>query len=85
MKRADHFSALRTVGLLLLTIALLAIAAHSLVDYPLRTPAMLAVAAALAGILAAAHRAPVTKKRDNPRPETAAAPALPAAAATGKN
>ena len=66
-------------------LALLAIAAHSLVDYPLRTPAMLAVAAALAGILAAAHRAPVTKKRDNPRPVTAAAPARPAAAATGKN
>ncbi|MEN1957901.1 O-antigen ligase family protein [Luteimonas changyuni] len=34
-------------------VALAAILAHSLVDYPLRTPAMLAVAAALAGIAAA--------------------------------
>lgn len=33
-------------------VSLLAIAAHSVVDYPLRTPAMLAVAAALAGIAA---------------------------------
>jgi len=34
-------------------VALGAILAHSLVDYPLRTPALLAVAAALAGIAAA--------------------------------
>src|SRR5690606_27413211 len=34
-------------------VALAAILAHSIVDYPLRTPAMLAVAAALAGIAAA--------------------------------
>lgn len=42
----------RSLGLTAL-LALLAILAHSIVDYPLRTPAMLAVAAALAGIAAA--------------------------------
>jgi O-antigen ligase len=43
-QRADGVAAL---------IALLAILAHSTVDYPLRTPALLAVAAALAGMAAA--------------------------------
>ena len=43
---------LRGLGVTAL-VALGAILAHSLVDYPLRTPAMLAVAAALAGLAAA--------------------------------
>ena len=37
-------------------VALLVILAQSLVDYPLRTPAMLAIAAALAGVVASAAR-----------------------------
>lgn len=65
-------------------IALLAIAAHSLVDYPLRTQAMLTVAAALAGILASAHATAVTHSRDNPSSTSAAAPTQ-VAAATGTN
>lgn len=61
-------------------LALLAIAAHSLVDYPLRTQAMLTVAAALAGILAAAHATVTTQSRDNPASTSAAAYPMPAAA-----
>lgn len=45
----------RTAGACAL-LALLVIAAHSLVDYPLRTQSMLTVAAALAAIVASAHR-----------------------------
>lgn len=63
-------------------LALLAIAAHSLVDYPLRTQAMLTVAAALAGVLASAHATAVTHSRDN-APATSAAAPVRAAAATG--
>ncbi|MEN1925789.1 O-antigen ligase family protein [Luteimonas qiangzhengi] len=68
--------------------ALLAIAAHSVVDYPLRTPALLAIAAALAGLLAATARqsgaatgnaTPVTQIRHNSRSTAAAASAAPAA------
>lgn len=39
-------------------VAFVAIMAHSLVDYPLRTPALLTVAAALAGMVAAATSRP---------------------------
>ena len=51
---------LRGLGITAL-VALGAILAHSLVDYPLRTPAMLAVAAALAGI-AAGQAIQITRK-----------------------
>ena len=47
-------------------VALAAILAHSIVDYPLRTPAMLAVAAALAGI-AAAQAARASRGREQHR------------------
>ncbi|MGY0561506.1 O-antigen ligase family protein [Luteimonas sp. A277] len=69
-------------------VALLAIAAHSTVDYPLRTPAMLAIAAALAGLVAATARqaragcgsaTPVTQTRHNSPLPAAAAHAVPAA------
>ena len=58
-------------------VALPAIAAHSAVDYPLRTPAMLTIAATLAGLLAATARpttanaraaTPVTQTRHNYAP-----------------
>ena len=39
-------------------VALLVVLAHSLVDYPLRTPAMLAIAAALVGVAASGGRSP---------------------------
>lgn len=58
-------------------IALLAISAHSFVDYPLRTPAMLAIAAALAAMLASAV------SRDNAALRGREAGAARAAAATG--
>ncbi|MFZ7095382.1 O-antigen ligase family protein [Luteimonas dalianensis] len=64
----------RTAGTCAL-LALLAIAAHSLVDYPLRTQAMLTVAAALAAIIATAHRAPTgTPTGRGYAPDTPATP-----------
>lgn len=64
----------RTAGTCAL-LALLAIAAHSLVDYPLRTQALLTVAAALAAIIASAHRAPAgTPTGRGYAPDTPATP-----------
>lgn len=65
---------LRGLGVTAL-VALTAVLMHSLVDYPLRTPAMLAVAAALAGIAAAqaAGTEPV-RSRSTAVPATVARP-----------
>ena len=67
-------------------IGLLVFMGHSFVDYPLRTPALLMLAAALAGLLVGATRAaPVTENGDNSRIDTRPAGALRHAADTGDN
>ena len=69
---------LRSPGLPAL-IALLAILGHSLVDYPLRTPALLVIAAALAGMLGAAVL------RDNAAHRSREAGTARAATSAGEN